>query len=102
MRAGLGALEDRSLPWLSAEAPSIEVAANFTGIYRILMSKECPEVKTVRFAVTKVPLEVHVRCRFGKKTFGKKTFGTNASDSSSTAMRYASRASLLRLRVIRS
>src|SRR5580700_10180233 len=76
MRAGLGALEGRSLPWLIAEAPSIEVAADFTGIYRILMSKDCAEVKTVRFAVTKVPLEVHVRCWFGKKTFGKKTFGT--------------------------
>src|SRR5580693_6178743 len=68
MRAALGALEDRSLPWLSAEAPSIEVAADFTSIYRILMSKECREVKTIGIAVTKVPLEVHVRCRFCKKT----------------------------------
>jgi hypothetical protein len=47
MRAELGETEeDDSLPWLSSEAPSIEVAANFTGIYRILMSEECPEVKT--------------------------------------------------------
>jgi hypothetical protein len=37
MRAGFGAVEDKSLPGLSAEAPSIEVAADFTGIYRILM-----------------------------------------------------------------
>jgi hypothetical protein len=71
----LGALEDRSLPWLSAEAPSIEVAADFTGIYRILMSKDYPEVKTVRFAVTKVPLEAHAWCWFGKKTFGRETLG---------------------------
>jgi hypothetical protein len=39
MRAGLGAVEGRSLPWFSSEAPSIEVAADFTGIYRILMWK---------------------------------------------------------------
>jgi hypothetical protein len=103
MRAGLGALEGRSLPWLIAEAPSIEVAADFTGIYRILMSKDCAEVKTVRFAVTKVPLEVHVRCWFGKKTFGKKTFGTKTRQiSSSTTMHYAPRVSLLLLRVIKS
>jgi hypothetical protein len=67
MRAALSALEDGSLPWPSSEAPSIEVAANFTGIYRILMSPERVEVKTVRFAVTEVPLEVHARCRFGSR-----------------------------------
>src|SRR5579863_7027445 len=36
-RARLGALEDRSPPWTRWEAPSVEVAAEFTGIYRILM-----------------------------------------------------------------
>src|SRR5271169_587781 len=43
MRAGLGALEDGSLPWLGSEAPSIGVAAEFTGIYRILMGEGAPE-----------------------------------------------------------
>lgn len=37
MRAGLGAWVGESLPGLISEAPSIEVAAEFTGIYRILM-----------------------------------------------------------------
>jgi hypothetical protein len=37
MRAGLGALEETSPPGARWEAPSIEVAADFTGIYRILM-----------------------------------------------------------------
>jgi hypothetical protein len=31
-RAGLGAVDDKSPPWLVSEAPSIEVAADFTGI----------------------------------------------------------------------
>jgi hypothetical protein len=31
------------------------------------MSPERVQVKTVRFAVTEVPLEVHVRCQFGSK-----------------------------------
>jgi hypothetical protein len=39
MRAGLGAVEDKSLPWFVLGAPSIEVAAEFTGIYRILMGR---------------------------------------------------------------
>src|ERR1700723_3305823 len=42
IRAGVGALEDESLPWLSLEAPSIEVAADFTCIYRSLMWKAVP------------------------------------------------------------
>jgi hypothetical protein len=33
-RAGLVAVEDKSLPGLVSEAPSIEVAADFTGIYK--------------------------------------------------------------------
>ena len=37
MRAGLSGLEDESLPRLGLEAPSIEVAAEFTGMYGILM-----------------------------------------------------------------
>jgi hypothetical protein len=36
-RAGLVAVADKLPPWLSSEAPSIEVAADFTGIYRILV-----------------------------------------------------------------
>jgi hypothetical protein len=57
----LGAAEDKSLPRLGSEAPSIEVAANFTGIYRILMSKDSLEAKTVDFAVTKVPVGMNGR-----------------------------------------
>jgi hypothetical protein len=33
-RAGLGAVEDKSVPWLVSETPSIEVAADFTGILK--------------------------------------------------------------------
>jgi hypothetical protein len=40
MRAEFGAGVDESLPGLTREGPSIEVAADFTGIYRILMWKE--------------------------------------------------------------
>jgi hypothetical protein len=57
IRAGFGAAEDESLPWLTGEAPSIEVAADFTGIYRILMWPGALGAKTVGFAVTKVPVE---------------------------------------------
>jgi hypothetical protein len=46
MRAGLGAVEDKSLLWLRWEAPSVEVAADFTGIYKILMWKESLKEKT--------------------------------------------------------
>ena len=67
-RAGLGAVRDKSLPWLGSEAPSIEVAAEFTGIYRILMGGSCSEGKTVSFAITKVPLRTGVRRGFGNKT----------------------------------
>ena len=38
-RAGLGAVKDKSLPWLGSKAPSIEVAADVTGIYRILIAE---------------------------------------------------------------
>src|SRR5579863_203886 len=37
MRARVGVLEDELLPACRSEAPSIEVAAEFTSIYRILM-----------------------------------------------------------------
>ena len=67
IRAGFGAAEDESLPWLAGEAPSIEVAADFTGIYRILMWPGALGAKTVGFAVTKVPVEQHFGFEFGKK-----------------------------------
>jgi hypothetical protein len=67
-RAGLGAAEDKSFPWLGSEAPSIEVAADFTGIYRILMGESCWEGKTASFAITKVPAEMAVWCGFGNAT----------------------------------
>ena len=68
MRVGLGAEEDCSPPRFGWEAPSIEVAADFTGIYRILMWKECWAEKTVSFAITKVPADTHVWSGFGTKT----------------------------------
>jgi hypothetical protein len=37
MRAELGAAPDDSLPLRTGEAPSIEVAADSTGIYKSLM-----------------------------------------------------------------
>ena len=43
MRAGLGAVEDKSLPGLSSEAPSIEVAADFTGISKNFNVEGVPE-----------------------------------------------------------
>lgn len=39
MRRALGAAEGRSFPWLGSAAPTVEVAADFTCIYRILMWK---------------------------------------------------------------
>src|ERR1039458_94197 len=71
-RAGLGAMEDKSLLWLVSGAPSIELAADFTGIYRILMGKECPEGKTVSFAITKVPVKTGVWRGFGNETRGSR------------------------------
>lgn len=68
MRSGGGAVEDRPLPGLRSGAPAVKVAAAFTGIYRILMWTERGEAKTVRFSVTKVPLEVTVWRGFGNKT----------------------------------
>jgi hypothetical protein len=38
-RAGLRALAGKSLLWLVSGGPSIEVAAEFTGIYRILIGQ---------------------------------------------------------------
>src|SRR5271166_970186 len=69
-RAGLGAVKDKSLPWLGSKAPSIEVAANFTGIYRILMGKRSSEGKTASYAITKVPAEMAVWRWFGNETHG--------------------------------
>ena len=69
-RAVLGAVEDKSLPWLVAEAPSIEVAADFTGIYKSLMWIECLEEKTSSFVITKVPAKTGVWRWFGNRTHG--------------------------------
>jgi len=74
MRARLGTEEDWPLPWLGLEAPSIEVAADFTGIYRILMSSECFEAKTLTRVITKVPAKDAVGGRFGKETQRMGTF----------------------------
>src|SRR5580704_523103 len=68
MRAGLGALEDKSPPWLGSGAPSIEVAADFTGIYRSLMGLGGGEVKTVSFVITKVLRKANLWLSFGMKT----------------------------------
>ena len=67
-RAVLGAVEDKALPWLVSEAPSVEVAADFTGIYRSLMWIECLEGKTTSFNITKVPAETSVWHGFGNGT----------------------------------
>jgi hypothetical protein len=74
-RAGLGAVEDKSLPWLSSEAPSIEVAADFTGIYRILVWQGGSEGKTVSFAITKVPVTMGVWRGFGHETHRRPAVG---------------------------
>ncbi len=66
-RAGLGAVKDKSLPWLGSKAPSIEVAANFTGVYRILMGKGRSEAKTMSRAITKVLAGMTVWHGFGKQ-----------------------------------
>jgi len=66
-RARFGDEEDESLPGRTSEAPSIEVAADFTGIYRILMSRDGIREKTVSSAITKVPAEMTVPHGFGKK-----------------------------------
>ena len=94
MRAELGDTEeDDSLPWLSSEAPSIEVAADFTGIYRILMSEECPEVKTRglrRYQST------------SQKERAVPVWQQNMPKCARHAPRYVRRVSLLLLRVINS
>src|ERR1017187_2183968 len=71
MRAGLGAVGGKLLPWLSSEAPWVEVAADFTGIYKILMWEGCSEAKTVAFAITKVPVKAPIWRGFGKETHRK-------------------------------
>src|ERR1700731_2702308 len=78
-RAGLGAVLDKSLPWLGSGAPSIEVAADFTGIYRILMGESCWEGKTVSFAITKVPVRTGVWRGFGNETHGRPADGAALS-----------------------
>ena len=67
-RAGFGAVADRLLPALNSGAPSIEVAADFTGIYRILMWVGVLEGENCGIAITKVPLRVRVQRGFGKET----------------------------------
>src|ERR1700693_571818 len=69
-RAALGAVADKSAPWLGSEAPSVEVAADFTSIYRSLMGESCWVGKTVSFAITKVPAEMGVWRGFGNETHG--------------------------------
>src|SRR5271155_250504 len=69
-RAALGAVDDKSVPWLVSEAPSIEVATEFTGIYRSLMWMECVEGKTASFLITKVPAKTPVWLGFGNGTHG--------------------------------
>jgi hypothetical protein len=59
IRSTLVSTGDKPPPWLGKEAPTIEVAADFTGVYEILMWEEVGETKTAQFAVTKVPLELH-------------------------------------------
>src|SRR5579863_5419023 len=49
MRAELDAREDKPLPGLSSGAPSVEVAADFTGIYRILMGASPIEAENREF-----------------------------------------------------
>jgi len=88
-RARFGDEEDESLPGRTSEAPSIEVAADFTGIYRILMSRDGIREKTVSSAITKVPAEMTVPHGFGKKRL---RVGDN----------YGRNTSLLLLRVIKS
>src|ERR1022692_3375623 len=68
MRAGFGAVEDKSLPWFNSGAPSVGVAADFTGIPKSLMGKECPGAKTVRLVITKVPVKMGAWRGFGKTT----------------------------------
>lgn len=57
MRAGVSGLADESLPEPDSEAPSIEVAAIFTCIYRILMWPGSSRTETVRLTITKVSAE---------------------------------------------
>jgi hypothetical protein len=89
MRAGLSAAEDESLPGFDSEAPSIEVAADFTGIYKILMWQGRLEAKTAGFAITKVPAKTRLQRGIGKLTHRIQS-------------NYALYASLLLLRVISS
>src|SRR5579863_4405289 len=86
MRARFGAAGDKSFPGLSWEAPSVEVAADFTGIYRILMWRESEEAETVRFAITKVPTrmprpaQVSKKIRLGKpRALGSEGFALAAA-----------------------
>lgn len=78
MRRTLVSTEDKPLPWLGREAPTIEVAADFTGVYEILMWKEVREVKTANFTVTKVPRELHDWRGVGKEAVKPAAFNFEA------------------------
>src|SRR5271154_119560 len=91
-RAALGAVDDKSVPWLVSGAPSIEVATEFTGIYRSLIWMECVEGKTASFLITKVPAKTRAWRGFGNGTHGIQLL----------LPAYAPRVSLLLLRVISS
>jgi hypothetical protein len=67
-RAGLKALAGKSLPRLVSGGPSIEVAADFTGLYRILMGQGVRRGEKRRFAITKVPARVGLQHGFGNET----------------------------------
>lgn len=68
IRAGVDALEDESLPGPDSEAPSIEVAAIFTCIYRILMWRGRPGDGNRVVGITKVSSEQGAQHGFGKIT----------------------------------
>jgi hypothetical protein len=49
MRVGPGVGVDESLPFVNWEAPSIEVAADFTGIYNILVGRDRSQGESLVF-----------------------------------------------------
>ncbi|MGA8344592.1 MAG: hypothetical protein WB781_21865, partial [Candidatus Sulfotelmatobacter sp.] len=66
MRAWFGALADKSLPSLIADAED-EVAAAFTGILKILMGNLASWTKSEMFGITEVPCESGTGRGFGKE-----------------------------------
>src|SRR5712691_7157768 len=72
MRARVGAAADKSLPWLTWEAPSIEVAADFTGIYRILMCEAVRQGENREIRHYQSTNQTERGVRSGKKTHLRK------------------------------